>query len=162
MPNLKPLWLLFFLALNVCGCVGATERYPSDQAQDFFQAANEANFQGVYCQSPQHVDLSAYSPYLGIKYPPTDRVDLLSAPPSRPYQCFAVLEGAAAASNSGTIPPEVLAQFIAKAKAIGADALILPPSQGNSEGDAGRSQRRLEAAAIKYRLEITPEKKRSP
>jgi len=153
---MKYLWLFLCLALTVGGCVGAAEKYPSDQAKDFFHAANEANFQGVLCQSPQYIDISAYTPYLGVKYPPTDSVAVLSAPPSRPYQCFAVLEGASVSSRSSTIPPEVLNQFVAKAKAIGADALILRSPHG------GQTSRRVEAAAIKYRLENPVEKKGRP
>jgi uncharacterized lipoprotein YddW (UPF0748 family) len=151
MPNLKATWLLLVLALTLCGCVGATEKYPSDQAKEFFQAANEAKFRGVWCQSPERIDLSAYTPYMGVKYPPTTSVEVLSAPPSRPYQCFAVLEGArAAAARPGTVAPEALAQFTAKAKDIGADAIILrfPPEAVGAHRSA-----RMEALAIKYRLE---------
>jgi hypothetical protein len=158
MHNLKTPWLFLFLALTVCGCSGAAEKYPSDQARDFFHAANEANYRGVWCQSPQHIDLSAYTPYMGVKYPPTDSVDILSGPPSRPYQCFAVLEGAAASSSPGTVAPEVLGQFIAKAKAIGADALILPPPLGTSEPPGAGRPTRMEGLAIKYRLENPREK----
>ena len=157
MHNLKTLWLFLFLALSVCSCGGAAEKYPSDQAKDFFHAANEANFRGVWCQSPQHIDLSAYTPYLGVKYPPTDSVDVLSAPPSRPYQCFAVLEGAAPYA-AGAVAPEVLAQFTAKAKAIGADAIILRPTRKTPEPAGAERPARMEALAIKYRLENPREK----
>jgi hypothetical protein len=150
MPALKTPWLFLLLALTLCGCVGASEKYPSDQAREFFQAANEAKFRGMWCQSAEHIDLSAYTPYMGVKYPPTDSVAVLSAPPSRPYQCFAVLEGAAASAGPGTITPEALAQFTARAKAIGADAIILRfPPETTAAGRPGR----LEALAIKYRLE---------
>lgn len=66
----KRLWLWLFLALTFCGCTGVSEKYPSDEAKAYFAAANEANYPGVVCLSPQHVDLSAYTFYMGVKYPP--------------------------------------------------------------------------------------------
>jgi hypothetical protein len=141
------LWL--FLALTAWGCAGVSEKYPSDEAKAYFAAANEANYLGVVCLSPQHVDLSAYTSYMGVKYPPTTAVEVLSGPPSRPYQAFAVLQSPASQSSQD-VSPAVLAQLTNKAKAIGADAIIIcrPPAA------------KAEAVAIKYRLEKPEEKSR--
>lgn len=136
------LLLILILNLAVWGCAGVEEKYPSSEAKAYFDAANEANYLGVLCQSPQKVDLSAYTPYMGVKYPPTARVEVLSEPPSRPFQAFAVLQG-----PSQDVSPTVLAQLTSKAKNIGADAIIIcrPPAAG--------SVSKAEAVAIKYRLE---------
>jgi hypothetical protein len=135
----KRLWLWLLLALTAWGCAGVSEKYPSDEAKAYFAAANEANYLGVLCRSPHHVDLSAYTSYMGVKYPPTTAVEVLSEPPSRPYQAFAVLQSPAS--------PTVLAQLTNKAKAIGADAIIIcrPPAADQAA--------QAEAVAIKYRLE---------
>ena len=144
MNTWKTIWLLLFLGLNVWGCAGVDEKYPSKEAKTFFSAANEANFLGVQCMSPSRVDLSAYTSLMGVKYPPTTRVEVLSEPPSRPYQAFAVLQGDSASTDtSQNGASAVLAQLTAKGKAIGADAIILCRPQGA----------RAEAVAIKYRLE---------
>jgi len=150
----KTLGLLLLLALTPCGCAGVGEKYPSDEAKVFFAAANEANYLGVLCLSPHQADLSAYTSYLGVQYPPTSSVEVLSEPPSRPYQAFAVLQGATSTGSSASKGDAsmVLAQLTTKAKAIGADAIILcrPP-----DGDQGA---KAEAVAIKYRLENPREK----
>lgn len=151
MNTSKPLWLLPLLALMLWGCAGVGEKYPSDEVKAYFAAANEANYLGVLCLSPQQVDLSAYTSYMGVKYPPTTTVDVLSEPPSRPYQAFAVLQGGAASQGAS---PTMLAQLTTKAKAIGADAIIIcrPPAADQAA--------KAEAVAIKYRLEDPAEKKR--
>ncbi len=133
-------WLV--LALTAWGCAGVSEKYPSNEAKAYFAAANEANYLGVVNLSPQHVDLSAYTSLMGVKYPPTTAVEVLSEPPSRAYQAFAVLQSPASHSSQDVSPTE-LAQLTDKAKAIGADAIIIcraPAAKG-------------EAVAIKYRLE---------
>jgi hypothetical protein len=159
MNNWKILGLLLLLALMAYGCVGAGERSSSDEVQAFFGAANQANYLGVMSMSPQNVDLSAYTSFMGVKYPPTDSVEVLSAPPSRPYQAFAVLRGAAApASPSQTVAPADLARFTAKAKAIGADAIIICQLGEPGQTATGPSAQ-VEAVAIKYRLENPGEKK---
>lgn len=146
-------------ALMAWGCAGAGERSSSDEVQAFFGAANQANYQGMMSMSPQSVDLSAYTPYMGIKYPPTDSVEVLSAPPSRPYKAFAVLRGAATpGSPSQTVAPADLARFTAKAKAIGADAIIICQLGEPGQTATGQSAQ-VKAVAIKYRLENPGEKK---
>lgn len=78
---------------------------------------------------------------------------MLSEPPSRPYQAFAVLQSPATQS-SPDVSPTVLAQLTNKAKAIGADAIIIcrPPAADQAA--------KAEAVAIKYRLEKPEEKPR--
>ncbi len=49
------------MTLAVWGCAGVDEKYPSKEAKTFFSAANEANYLGVLCMSPNQVDLSAYT-----------------------------------------------------------------------------------------------------
>src|SRR5271157_3599494 len=120
----KRLGLWLFLALTAWGCAGVNEKYPSNEAKAYFAAANEANYLGVGNLSPQHVDLSAYTSLMGVKYPPTAAVEVLSEPPSRPYQAFAVLQSPASQSSQNVSPTE-LAQLTNKAKAIGADAIII-------------------------------------
>jgi hypothetical protein len=148
----KRLGLLLSLTLIAWGCVGVKEKYPSAEAKAYFTAANEAYYRGLLQQFPQCVDLSPYTIYLGIKFPPTTTVEVLSEPPSRSYQAFAVLQGPGASDSPASWPVSstVLAQFINKAKAIGADAIII--CRG------GYQPASVEAVAIKYRLE-TPEEK---
>lgn len=134
------LWL--FMALTASGCAGVSEKYPSDEAKVYFAAANQANYLGVVCPSSQRVDLSAYTSYMGVKYPPTAKVEVLSEPPSRPYQAFAVLQSPTSQSSQ-EVSPTVLAQLTDKAKTIGADAIII------CRAPAAKT----EAVAIKYRLE---------
>ena len=88
MNNWKTLGILLLLGLMAYGCAGAGEKSSSDEVKAFFVAANEANFLGLICLSPQYKDLSAYNSFMGVKYPPTDSVEVLSGPPSRPYQTF--------------------------------------------------------------------------
>ena len=159
MNNWKTFGLWLLLALMACGCAGAGERSSADEVQAFFGAVNQANYLGVMCMSPQNVDLSAYTSFMGVKYPPTDSVEVLSGPPSRPYQAFAVLRGGAApATPSQTVPPADLARFTAKAKAIGADAIIICHRGQPGQTAIGPSAQ-VEAVAIKYRLENPGEKK---
>ena len=138
----KRLGLWLFLALIAWGCTGVSEKYPSAEAKAYFAAANEANFLGVGCMSTQHVDLSAYTSLMGTKYPPTAAVEILSEPPSRSYQAFAVLQSPASQSSQD-VSPTVLNQLTDKAKSIGADAIII------CRAPAAKA----EAVAIKYRLD---------
>jgi hypothetical protein len=153
-----PPWFLFLAALIFCGCAGTgvVEKSPPEEVKAFFTAGNEAVFRGLRCAPAGQVDLSAYAAFMGVKYPPTDSVEVLSQPPSRPYQTFAVLQytESSAPSASGNPRPGVLAQFIAKAKAIGADAIIMRQTPDCPTG--------VEAVAIKYRLEVPGGKKGSP
>ncbi len=138
-------WLI--LALAACGCAEVTEKYPSNEAKAYFAAANEANYLGVACMSAQSVDLSAYTTYMGVKYPPTVKVEVLSEPPSRPYQAFAVLQRPGSQSSSD-VSPSALAQLTNKARAIGADAIIVCKAPTSN----------AEVVAIKYRLENPEER----
>lgn len=144
----------------VYGCAGTGEKSSSDEVKAFFMAANDANFLGLTCLSPQSKDLSAYSSFMGVKYPPTDSVEVLSGPPSRPYQAFAVLQGPASSSPSAT--PGRLAQLTTKAKAMGADAIILCPQPGGPEQTGTVRPAKVEAVAIKYRWESPQEKQARP
>lgn len=137
------------------------EKDSDAERKAFFAAAQQANLQGIMCMNPkQYVDLSAYAPFLGVKYPPTASVDILSGPPSRPHQVFAVLQctAAAASPSSGSLAPAVAAEFTAQAKSIGADAIIIRPSRDDHNQKKVESNK-WEAVAIKYRLENL-EKKR--
>jgi hypothetical protein len=160
MNNWKPLGILLFLALMAYGCAGAAEKSSSDEVKAFFMAANEANFLGLTCMSPQYKDLSAYSSFMGVKYPPTASVEVLSGPPSRPYQAFAVLQGPA--SILPTVTPELLSQLTTKAKAMGADAIILCRQQGGPEQTGAVPPAKVEAVVIKYRLENPEERVKRP
>ena len=160
MNTQKSLWLLLLLGLIACGCAGAREISPADEVKAFFVAANEANYLGLMCMSPQYKDLSAYSSFMGVKYPPTDSVEVLSMPPSRPYQAFAVLQGPA--SSSPTATPELLAQLTTKAKAMGADAIILCRQPGGPEQTDAVRPAKMEAVVIKYRWENPQEKQGRP
>jgi hypothetical protein len=143
--KIKTLGILLLSALMAYGCAGASEKSSSDEVKAFFMAANEANFLGLTCNSPQYKDFSAYSSFMGVKYPPTASVEVLSGPPSRPYQAFAVLQGPA--SSSLTATPDLVSQLTTKAKAMGADAIILCQQTGTVP------PAKVEAVVIKYRLE---------
>jgi len=55
------------------------EKPPDAGVKAFFAAAREANLRGMTCLTPRnYVDLSAYAPVMGVKYPPTDSVEILS------------------------------------------------------------------------------------
>ena len=157
MPTQKHLWLLLLLASVAFGCAGAREASPADEVKAFFMAANEANFLGLMCMSPQYKDLSAYSSFMGVKYPPTDSVEVLSEAPSRPYKAFAVLQGPASILPTAT--PDLLAQLTAKARAMGADAIILCRQPGGPEQTGAVRPAKVEAVVIKYRWENPQEKK---
>ncbi len=141
--------LLLMLALAAGGCAGVNETSSSDEVQAFFAAANEANFQGALSVSSRQADLSAYTPLMGIKYPPTTSVEILSGPPARSYKAFAVLQCS---------PPLVLSQFTDKAKAIGADAIIICQAPGGSGQTSANQPGKVEALAIKYRLDAPGER----
>jgi hypothetical protein len=157
-PPVLPFLAVIILA---AGCAGIGQKAPPDEVKAFFVAANEANLLGVQCLSPNQVDLSGYTHLMGVKYPPTQEVDILDRPPSRPYQAFAVLESSAP-YPSGTYDPGLLAGFKDKARAIGADAIILC-HPGGREGlpGLGRSSK-IEALAVRYRLENAADRSKNP
>jgi hypothetical protein len=142
-------WFLGTAVLVFAGCTEVTLQSPSRDVKAFFMAGNEANFLGLQSLSPSGADLSAYSHLMGVKYPPTLKVDVLSQPPSRPYQSFAVLECEPA---SYTTSGELMEGFKNKAREIGADAIILYHSMPE-QGLAGTPPHlRMRAVAIKYKL----------
>jgi hypothetical protein len=132
-------------AALVAGCGVIQQKSPSEEVRAFFLAANEAKFQGVkQCLAPHSLDLSAYAHLMQVRYPPTSSVEVLSGPPSRPYQPFAVLEGSGSLA-SGAAGTNLMEGLKNKAKEIGADAIIIcQPGAAKTE-----------AVAIKYRLEET-------
>lgn len=129
------------------GCGVIQQKSPSEDVKAFFMAINEAKFLGAkQCLSPQlsphSLDLSAYDHLMDVRYPPTLSVDVLSGPPSRPYQAFAVLEGPNP-FNSTLAAASLIEGFKNKAREIGADAIIICQSTAP----------KIEAVAIKYKLE---------
>jgi hypothetical protein len=145
MPKNPFFWfpVLLLAPLAAGYAVTGREKSASDEVRAFFLATHEANLLGVSCLSPQHVDLSAYSHLLGVRYPPTSAVEVLTAPPSRPYQAFAVLAGAHPDADTGSL----IEKFRDKARDLGADSIILCQPSGN------RGAASLEAVAIKYEFE---------
>ncbi len=142
--------IMLVAAAAAAGCSTAVrQRSPSEDVKAFFIAANEANFLSAQqCVAPPHsLDLSAYGHLMDVKYPPTQRVEVLSGPPARPYHPFAVLEGVksrAPRSSDGIL----IEGFKERARQIGADAIILCRPEEGSTASA-----RMEAVAIKYRIE---------
>lgn len=140
------------LASIVVVAIGCTEyalKSPSPDVKTFFMAGREANFLSTMDGASGDVDLSAYAHLAGVKYPPTQKVDVLSQPPSRPYQSFAVLEYKRAAGSSTQTQLEGLKS---KAREIGADAIILC-HPGVNQGLPGLPPSgSMQAVAIKYKL----------
>jgi hypothetical protein len=131
------------------GCAVVNVQSPPPEVKSFFVAGKEANYLGVLCLSPNAMDLSAYDQQMGIKYPPTLKVDVLNGPPSRPYKSFAVLE---CDPSSYPNPENLLEGFKDKGREIGADAIILchaGPGQGSLEK---RPTQKMQAVAIKYKF----------
>ena len=94
-------------------------------------------------------------------YPPTLNVDMLDAPPSRPYTEIGVID---APGEPGALRSQVLAQIRDKARALGADAVILTdqsrrapaapqfnPTTGYYETVGGQTIPAYKGLAIKYR-----------
>ena len=141
-PGHLPVWPLLAVIILMAGCGGVGQKSPPDEVRAFFAAANEANYLGVMCLSPNQVDLSGYTHLIGVQYPPTQKVDVLSSPPSRRYQAFAVLESSIPYAAE-TYDPGLLEALKNKARAIGADAIIQHPCrqfQKDRQG-GGRVQR---------------------
>jgi hypothetical protein len=138
---------IFFLA--GAGCAEYSVKSPSPEVKTFFVAGHEANYLATQGGSSGYVDLSAYSHLAGVQYPPTQNVEVLRQPPPRPYQAFAVLEGESGAPSNYA---RMIAGFQDKAKAIGADAiLIMQP--GVNQGLAGLApSSKIQAVAIKYKM----------
>jgi hypothetical protein len=94
-------------------------------------------------------------------YPPTQYVEILEAPPTRPYQQIADID---VTGEQGTLRPQVIAQIREKAQQIGADAVILQdlsrpaptttrlnPTTGTYETIGGQLVPAFKGIAIKYR-----------
>ncbi len=159
--------ILFFLALAATGFSGCAnvnqpaqspEVIVGSQSQEvnaFFVAGNETRYRTLLTNSSGNVDLSAYSRQMGVKYPRTLQVDVLKAPPSRPYKSFAILECKPGPRSSSE---EVLAGLKSKAREIGADAIILIGS-GLDQGQSGIPPASIiQAEAIRYILKSSPDK----
>jgi hypothetical protein len=145
----KSAWAVIFLFLGtavmaVSGCSTIEVKAPPSNVKAFFVAGSKANLLALKSLSPNCVDLSAYDQQIGVRYPPTLKVDILRKPPARPYKVFAVLE-----YNASEGLMEGLRN---KAREIGADALILCHADTN-QGLLGAYQtQRMQAVAIKYKL----------
>ena len=159
--------IFLFLALAIIGFSGCANVNQQGQSQEvsvksqsqevntFFVAGNEAHYRGLLSNSPGNVDLSAYSQQIGVKYPRTVQVDVLKAPPSRPYKSFAILECKPGPHSKSE---EVLEGLKSKAREIGADAIILCHS-GPDQGQSGiRPGSTIQAEAIRYILTHSSDK----
>jgi hypothetical protein len=156
--------LLALAVISYSGCANVNQPGQSQevsvtpQSQEvnaFFVAGNEAHYRGLLANSSSNVDLSAYSRQMGIKYPPTVQVDVLQAPPSRPYKSFAVLE---CKPGPHSTPGEMLEGLKNKAREIGADAIILRhpiPDRGQSGISPAAA---IQAEAIRYIVTGAPGK----
>lgn len=152
-PKIANVAVIFFFlsttAMVVSGCTTIDLQSPPPDVKAFFVAGNKANFLGLQSLSSNCVDLSAYDQKIGIKYPPTLKVDILSQPPSRPYKVFAVLECESSFYSGSARLMEGLKK---KAREIGADALVLC-NAGTDQGLPGVSPTQsMQAVAIKYKL----------
>ncbi|MCK9376332.1 MAG: hypothetical protein M0P73_09285 [Syntrophobacterales bacterium] len=137
---------LSLAAFLTCGCSTVDVKGPSKEVKTFFMAGQQADALGALCLAPQGIDLSAYPQMVGVRYPPTVKVDILNEPPTHPYQAFAVLE---CASASGASSSELTAEFSHKAREIGADAIILcRAGPGQTLPPSGK----IQVVAIKYKL----------
>jgi hypothetical protein len=135
--------------MGVSGCAAINLKSPSQEVKAFFVAGNEANYLALKCPSSSYLDLSAYSHLMGIKYPPTLKVDVLGGPPPRPYKSFAVLEYE---PSDGGKTEGVMEGLKNKAREIGADAIILCHS-GLGQGLPGMPPTaKIQAVAVKYQL----------
>jgi hypothetical protein len=89
-------------------------------------------------------------------------VDVLSSPPSRRYQAFAVLESSIPYAAE-TYDPGLLEALKKKARAIGADAIILcHPADRLALMPGLQKASTVEAVAIKYRLDDLEDQNKRP
>lgn len=153
---------LLTVIILMAGCGGVGRKSPPSEVRAFFVAANEANYLGVMSMSPNQVDLSGYTHLMGIQYPPTQKVDVLSSPPSRRYQAFAVLESSIPFAAE-TYDPALLEGLKNKARAIGADAIILcHPTDRLALMSGLEKSSKIVALAIKYRLDDLEDQNKRP
>lgn len=105
--------------------------------------------------------LTVERPAGAATYPPTQNVDVLDAPPQRPYTEIGVIN---APGEPGALRTQVVAQVREKAAQIGADAVILQdvsrttpasqrlnPTTGQYESTGGLLVPAYKGIAIKYR-----------
>lgn len=94
-------------------------------------------------------------------YAPTQFVEILESPPTRPYQQIAEID---VAGEPGALRPQVIAQIRTKAQQIGADAVILQdlsrqapassrlnPTTGTYETTGGQLVPAFKGIAIKFK-----------
>jgi hypothetical protein len=146
------LTLLLFLGpvvLVASGCAAIELQSPPQEVKAFFAAGQQADLLGILCLSPNSIDLSAYSQFMQVQYPPTDQVDVLNHLPSRPFKSFAVLQ---CETSSPSKPDELMEEFKSKAREIGADAIILCSLGPDRKIPALPPPGKLQAVAIKYIL----------
>jgi len=161
-PGHLPVLPLLTVIILMAGCGGVGRKSPPSEVRAFFVAANEANYLGVMSMSPNQVDLSGYTHLMGIQYPPTQKVDVLSSPPSRRYQAFAVLESSIPFAAE-TYDPALLEGLKNKARAIGADAIILcHPTDRLALMSGLEKSSKIVALAIKYRLDDLEDQNKRP
>ena len=141
--------------MGISGCAETKRLSPAQEVGAFFVAGKEAQYRALECPTSGSVDLSAYSHLTGVKYPRTFQVDVLRAPPSRPYKSFAVLEYNAAAPSE---PEEVTAGLQDKAREIGADAIILCQTGPDPKLPGITARGKIQAVAIKYIVTSPPTK----
>jgi hypothetical protein len=142
-------------AAGISGCAEANRVSPAQEVGAFFVAGKEAQYLALESPTSGSADLSAYAHLTGVKYPRTFQVDILREPPSRPYKSFAVLEYD---STSPTGAGEVTAGLLAKAREIGADAIILCRTGPDQKLPGIPAGGKIQAVAIKYILTSPPTK----
>ncbi len=111
------------------------------------------------CSSPAPTDVTRTTG--GAAYPPTVFVEMLDAPPSRPYEQIGVID---APGEPGALRAQVLARVTSRAQQLGADAVILQdlshpappvtrlnPTTGMYETVGGQMIPAFKGIAIKYR-----------
>jgi hypothetical protein len=146
------LLILLSAAVLTAGCATVERQSAPHEVKVFFGAANAANFQGIQRGSGKQLDLSGYTHLMEVQYPPTQTVEVLNRPPSRPYQAFAVLE-TSLPSSTPTYDPKMLDSIKDKARAIGADAIIFCGPQDRMGLPGLENSSNLAAVAVKYRVE---------
>jgi hypothetical protein len=141
--------------MGLSGCAGANLKSPPNEVKAFFVAGKDAHYLALQCPTSGAVDLSAYAHLMEVKYPPTVQVDVLRQAPSRPYKTFAVLECETAPYSRLEAVVEGLK---AKAREIGADAIILCQAGPDSNLAGTPPAAILQAVAIRYIVTTSPDK----
>jgi hypothetical protein len=84
------------------------------------------------------------------QYSPTENVEVLFEPPSRPYDTFALIEARSYTVPRATIP-DLINELKRKAGKLGADAIIISQKSGEVVYLGGQTAPTLSATAIKYK-----------